>query len=184
MTAIERWAIGLFLSALAIGGAITYHYAAVASAEKAALKKGRDEVQARWDAEKLAAAELERATKAQAAQDLKELLDEANRKTILAEADVAALRATGDRMRERIATLAAQARAGKAAGTAQGGASADTAIDLLANLCTGSEEDARVIAEYADKARSAGELCERSYGILNPEPEHLDIDSKAEPAQH
>lgn len=181
MSAIERWLVGLLLSALVLGGAWVWHLDAVSDAETAGVLKGRAEIQALWNAEKLAANELARVEKAEQVEAAKKAIDEANRKTILAQADADALRAAGSRMQQRIATLAAQARAYQARPPAQGSPPAASPIDLLADLCKGSDEVAGILAEYADAASLAGDTCERVYTGLNPESEHLDIDAKAEP---
>lgn len=46
------------------------------------------------------------------------------------------------------------------------GPSAESALDLLANLFSRADTEAGELAEYADRARIAGQLCEASYDAL------------------
>lgn len=50
------------------------------------------------------------------------------------------------------------------------GATGDTTVLLLADVLEKSVERNRQLAEYADRARAGGQLCERSYDALRNKP--------------
>jgi hypothetical protein len=64
--------------------------------------------------------------------------------------------------------LAAYVAAAKRADPAPVGQrpAADSALDLLANLYARADEEAGILADYADHARIAGEQCERDFDAL------------------
>lgn len=86
-----------------------------------------------------------------------------------ARADADAAASAGERLRQRVAELAAGCRRA-AGGTAVAGAgqAAQPGVDLLADVQRRLDEAADRIARHADEARAAGLACERAYGALTP----------------
>lgn len=115
------------------------------------------------EAEALARAEEQRRFAA-----LQGAVDEAEQRLEAARADAADATAAGDRLRQRINQLAAACRAGTGnSGAAGAGQAADATADMLANVQRRLDEATNAIAGYADRARTAGAACERSYDALN-----------------
>ena len=101
--------------------------------------------------------------------EVQKAADEAQQQLEQARADAAAAATAGQRLRERIAQLAATAcrpAAGKAT-TASAGPATDSTADLLARLQQRLDDAADRIAEFADRAHTAGTACQRSYDALN-----------------
>lgn len=123
-------------------------------------------VNARIDFEtKARAVEQARTTKLQEAQDAD------HKARLVAEADARRADAAADSLRERAAQLAAAARCPvQDPAAATSGPPANAPADLLADLLGRSDEIAGELARYADQARLAGQLCERSYQALMPDP--------------
>lgn len=72
-------------------------------------------------------------------------------------------------LRERAQQLAAAARCPAAqAGPAASSPAASAPADLLADMLGRSDAAAGELARYADQARLAGQLCERTYDALTP----------------
>lgn len=81
-----------------------------------------------------------------------------------ARADADAARSALDRLRQRASVLAAAARqAGPGPAPASPGQAASAPADLLADVLSRAADRARELADYADRARIAGQACERSY---------------------
>jgi len=72
------------------------------------------------------------------------------------------------KLRQSTAELVARAReACGRSGTGSASATADDPIGVLADVSGRIDERAGVLAEYADRARVAGQTCERQYDSLN-----------------
>ncbi|EON14940.1 gp23 [Pandoraea sp. SD6-2] len=98
-------------------------------------------------------------------QALSQNAEEAARKRDLARADAIAAASTADGLRKRVANLAARAHHSAAA---SGRTSTDTTFDMFAQLLSRSNGAATDLAEYADRARLAGQQCEKDYQALTP----------------
>ncbi|OXJ16344.1 DUF2514 family protein [Burkholderia sp. HI2500] len=105
-----------------------------------------------------ARAEEQRRTAAQS-----EIAKDANKQRTAALADAFAARAAAGSLQQRVDQLVAAAR--HPAATA-GSAPAGDALDLLADVLGRADERAGELAEYADRARIAGQQCERDYDAL------------------
>lgn len=88
-----------------------------------------------------------------------------------AAADAAAARDVAGRLRLRVDELVAAARRG-AGNPASGGQrpATEDPIGVLAELQRRADARAGVLAEYADRARIAGQQCERAYDALTARP--------------
>ncbi|MBR8303684.1 DUF2514 family protein [Burkholderia dolosa] len=143
-----------FLVVLAITAAGCYfkgHADGVRTTTAAAQK-------AQLEAVGAARAEEQRRTAAQS-----EIAKDANRQRTAALADAFAARAAAGSLQQRVDQLVAAARHPAAAA---GSPSTGDAIDLLANVLGRADEAAGELAEYADRARIAGQQCERDYDAL------------------
>lgn len=156
---MTRALLAAVLAALALAG-WQWREATAARAELAAERQ----VIARQikDATTAARAEERRRTlKIQEAQDAEFLARQA------AQADAGRARSAADRLRQRAAELAASCIAGHPA-TAGSSPATDSPGDLLAYMQQRIDDAAQQLGEYADQARIAGRLCERSYEALTP----------------
>ena len=106
--------------------------------------------------------ELVRITNAQ-----RKALDEADRQTLAAQADRATADAAAERVRkqlERIRTAVRRTNPDTAAASAS--PPAGDPIGVLADVLGRADARAGILAAYADRARIAGQACERSYDAL------------------
>lgn len=83
------------------------------------------------------------------------------------EADARGVVAARGRLQQRVAELAASCSAPDPA-AATGGTSAPSAGDLLADMLGRVAAAAGELGSYADRARVAGQTCERAYDGLTP----------------
>ncbi|PRG73349.1 DUF2514 family protein [Burkholderia cenocepacia] len=113
---------------------------------------------AQLDAVTAARAEEQRRTAAQL-----EIANDANQQRTAALADAFAARAAAGSLQQRVDQLVAVARHPTAAA---GSPSTGDALDLLADVLGRSNQRAGELAEYADRARIAGQQCERDYDAL------------------
>ncbi|MDT6993904.1 DUF2514 family protein [Burkholderia cenocepacia] len=113
---------------------------------------------AQLDAVAAARAEEQRRTAAQS-----EIAKDANQQRTAALADAFAARAAAGSLQQRVDQLVAAARHPAAAA---GSPAAGDALDLLANVLGGIDDRAGELAAYADRARIAGQQCERDYDAL------------------
>lgn len=155
---ILKYIGGLIVGSL-IAGAIFWHVSEV--------NKARAEVQAAWDAEKLQAIDAARIEDARRIAALDEVKSDAQSQIAIAAADAAAARDASQRLRERFKATAA--RACPAAPVAEGSPPAAEAGLVLADVFGVLQDHAGQVAEYADRARIAGEACERAYQSLTAE---------------
>lgn len=94
----------------------------------------------------------------------KEQLEHEHQTQIAAlEADIAGLRMSRDSLRSEAKRFASRTTASINSKPELSGETASQALDLLADLFTGSEDRAGEIAEFADRAHAAGLMCERQY---------------------
>lgn len=82
-----------------------------------------------------------------------------------ARSDADSANASIGRLQQRINRLLADTSS-EDSGTAQRGKTAREALDLLANVLEKSLERNRQLADYADKASSAGLTCEKAYDAI------------------
>lgn len=83
-------------------------------------------------------------------------------------ADARAAGAVAQQLRVRSAQLAAVARAAGHSAAAGGGATAGDPLDVLTDVLGRADARAGELAEYANRARIAGQTCERAYDSLMP----------------
>ena len=107
-----------------------------------------------------ARAEEQRGTAAKA-----EIAKDANKQRTAALADAFAARAAAGSLQQRVDQFVAAARHPAAAA---GSPATGDALDLLADVLSRADERAGELAEYADRARIAGQQCERDYDALTP----------------
>lgn len=105
-----------------------------------------------------ARAEEQRRTAAQS-----EIANDANQQRTAALADAFAARAAAGSLQQRVDQLVAAARNPTAT---TGSPAAGSALDLLADVLGRADQRAGDLAEYADRARIAGQQCERDYDAL------------------
>jgi len=98
---------------------------------------------------------------------IQEVQDAAHTSLQAAQADAGRARTTAERLRQHAAQLAASCTASNPAAT-PGSPPASAPGDLLADMQRRLDEAAGELAAYADSARIAGQLCERSYDALTP----------------
>ncbi|WP_261524453.1 DUF2514 domain-containing protein [Burkholderia multivorans] len=149
-----------FIVALAITAGGCYfkgHHDADQSATLADQAKQIRELKAERD-------EYQRRTAAQ-----QENANHAAKERDLARADAAAAASAADGLRKQVATLIERARHPAAT---TGSAAAGDALDLLADVLGRVDERSGELAEYADRARIAGQQCERDYDSLTSEVNH------------
>jgi len=113
---------------------------------------------AQLDAVAAARTEEQRRTAAQS-----EIANDANQQRTAALADAFAARAAAGSLQQRVDRLVAAARHPAAT---TGSPAATDALDLLADVLGRADERAGQLAEYADRARIAGQQCERDYDAL------------------
>jgi hypothetical protein len=140
--------VWLACAALAVGGF------AAGYAKRWAGESERWEARIR-DAERAAAMKLIRTFETQ-----QEAVNRAQDQTQAAQRDAAAAGHAADRLRERTAELTKRARA-----SCPSKATGDP-IGVLADVLGRADARAGILAEYADRARIAGQLCEQSYEAL------------------
>lgn len=88
-----------------------------------------------------------------------------------ANADATSARRASDGLRQRINALVADARRAAAnPGAAPAVETTGDPIGVLADVLGRADQRAGVLAEYADKARIAGQSCERDYDALTNPP--------------
>ena len=113
------------------------------------------------------AVEAARAEEKRRQADLEAIVNETEQKLDAALADRNDARDAGQRLRDQIAALTGSCRrTGSNTVPAQAGQAADPTGDLLADVQRRLDEAANGIAEYADRAHTAGSACERSYDSL------------------
>lgn len=106
-----------------------------------------------------------RSMEARRVAELEKARDTAQKQAQSAQADAAAARAAGQRLRNRIDQMVTDASARHPA-LADGSPPAGTSVDLFAHVLGRAVEAAGQLAEYADRARIAGLTCERAYDSL------------------
>lgn len=129
---------------------------AVHAAERAALQ-----------AAALAATTAARATEQRRTAAAQEAANHAHAQLNQARADAGHAAAAGERLRQRLAALAAGGRCPASdSAAAAGSPPADATADLLADVQRGLDAATEQIAVFADAAHTAGTACERIHGAL------------------
>lgn len=144
-----------FIVTLAITGGICYfagHKDGVRTTTAAAQKTQLAAVDA-------ARTEEQRRTAAQS-----EIANDANQQRTAALADAFAARAAAGSLQQRVDQLVAASRH---PATSAGSPAAGDTLDLLADVLGRADQRAGELAEYADRARIAGQQCERDYDALS-----------------
>ena len=179
---IKRFIGGIPVWAVALAVLIGLGYWWGERARSQGHAAGAAEVQAKfdkatieWERQKLHAALASKQAEADARAEEKrtataqlEIIRDAHTATVQRlQTDVAAGRATSDRLRERVDTLVAAARQAPRDTAAAGGSPpADDAINLLAELQRRADARAGELALIADERGITGEACERAYDSL------------------
>ncbi|MBB3012022.1 DUF2514 family protein [Cupriavidus alkaliphilus] len=83
-------------------------------------------------------------------------------------ADARAAVAIAEQLRVRAVRLAAAACAASHSAAAGGSAAAGDPLDVLTDVLSRADARAGDLAEYADRARIAGQACERAFDSLTP----------------
>jgi hypothetical protein len=159
--------IVLGAAALATGAVLHYGHGR--------YEAGKQEVTAKWDAERqkqTAAALAESQSNAKETQRRLERQGDAQRvhdqEIFAARNDAATARVAGDSLRQWAEGIASAAR--RAASNPADGCdckAADDSARVLADVLRKSDERSGVLAEYADSARIAGQQCVRDYEALS-----------------
>lgn len=154
------------IGALMIAGLQTYRLALEQGAHAGTLHRHAEQLRQQEQTAREAVAKA-RAEDQRRYANLMEIAENAQTELDRARADAAGAADAAGRLRQRIATLTA-ARCPAASDTAAAGssASADPAGDLLADVQRRLDEAATDLAGFADRARTAGAACERSYDAL------------------
>lgn len=135
-------------------------------AHQRTIAKHADE-RTQWERESRLAVEAARAEEQRRTAAVQKEADEAKSQLAQSRRDEAAARSAGERLRQRLAALAARAcSAPGGAPAADGGAAAAAAGNLLADVQRRLDEAADDLARFADAAAIAGRACERSYNAL------------------
>ena len=124
---------------------------------KAALSAAVDQVKA----VDRARTEEQRRTAAQT-----EIANVATKDAESARGDARTAGVAADRLRVRVAELTGDARASQNPASASPGPAAGDPLDVLADVLGRADKRAGELAEYADRARIAGQACERAYDAL------------------
>ncbi|MBU9293123.1 DUF2514 domain-containing protein [Burkholderia multivorans] len=146
------WLAVIVAAIVGLAGGYVKGHADGARATAAAAQK------AQLDAVSAARAEEQRRTAAQ-----QEIANDANQQRTAALADAFAARAAAGSLQQRVDQLVAASRHPT---TSAGSPAAGDALDLLADVLGRVDERAGELAEYADRARIAGQQCERDYDTL------------------
>ncbi|MCA7985146.1 DUF2514 family protein [Burkholderia vietnamiensis] len=146
-----------YVLAVLLGAAVgAYSVHLISAAEISAMRA--DAAQAQANAVAAARSEEQRRTVAQS-----EIAKDANQQRTAALADAFAARAAAGSLQQRVDQLVAAARHPAASA---GSPAAGDALDLLADVLGRADQRAGELAEYADRARIAGQQCERDYDAL------------------
>ncbi|AIT20982.1 DUF2514 family protein [Burkholderia thailandensis] len=140
--------------------------AAVIGSAGGYFKGHRDGVRATTAVEQkatMAAVEAARAEEQRRTAAQSEIANHANHQRTAALADAFAARAAAGSLQQRVDQLVAAAHHPAAAA---GSPAAGDALDLLADVLGRADQRAGELAEYADRARIAGQQCERDYDAL------------------
>lgn len=165
MVSVKAGVIALALTAATAAGAAWTAQGWRYEARIADIRSGHATImEAHAVASAAAMADL-RSMEARRIAELEKARETAQKQAQSAQADAAAARAAGQRLRNRIDQMVADASARDPA-LADGGPSTGTSIDLLAHVLGRAVEAAGQLAEYADRARIAGLTCEASYDGL------------------
>ena len=160
-------AITAVAAALLLAVGVQSHRVKVAKQETAEVQKAWTLDRANATAAALAQETAYRAEEQRRIAAHQEIVDEADRKILAARADAVIADAVAGKLRDRVATLVAQARAAARNPTvAQASPPADDPIGVLAELQRRADARAGFLADFADRASIAGQACERAYEAL------------------
>lgn len=154
---MNRLAVVLVVAAVGFGGGWLVNGWRLASAHNAEKAKQAEQVAQQIEA---ARAEERRRTLV-----IQEVADAAQTQLETVRADAGRARDAAERLRQRVADLVAASRRPAPAGSGQ---AAGDPIGVLADVLGRADRRAGVLAEYADRARVAGQACERAYDALTP----------------
>lgn len=162
VTRLQMWAAVAVAAALA--GLLLWQWGVATSlrGDLAEERSARAAERTRQGAAALIAMEKARADERTIANTITEALRDERQKTDTLASDLVASAGAADRLRRTVAALAARSRERPASATA-GPASAPTQApgDVLADMLLRMDAAGRELASYADRARIAGQLCER-----------------------
>lgn len=163
LAALALWGLGM---AKSTGDAEGYARGMAAAAK----------IQSAWDSDRAEAAEAAsiaqanaRAEEQRRAAAHQEVVDEYEKRLQTLRADAAIADAAAGRLRERVAALIAAARfTARNPAPAIGGAPADDAVGMLADVFGRCVERVQRLAAIADERGAAGAACVRAYESLKP----------------
>lgn len=164
---MNRLLLILALVATAAAGVQSYRLqverTAHAETKATAVKELAKQERAAREAVKAARDEEHRRTAA-----AQEIANETQSKLDVARADAGRANAAAAGLRAQLAAFTAAHRGGASqdTGTASPGPAAGTALDLLADMFSRSDDVAGVLAEALDRSREAGTACERIYNAM------------------
>lgn len=157
------WAL---IGALMIAGLQTYRLALEQGAHAGTLKRHAEQLLEQEQTARQAVTKA-RAEGERRYANLMEIATNAQTELDRARADAASAADAAGRLRQRIAAItAARCPAPSDTATAGSSAPADPAGDLLADVQRRLDEASTEFAGFADRARTAGAACERSYDAL------------------
>lgn len=158
----------LWVRALVLAGGALLLWTAARHHNEAMREEGRLEIRAQVATQAAAEIELNAKETQRRLARQKENDDAAAALLAALVADRARLRASADGMRDHIADLEQLARSGASCDPSTEGQreAAGAAAGMLAELQRRADERAGILADYADRARIAGEQCEADYDAL------------------
>lgn len=166
--ASAKWImVGVALGGLLIAYGVQTKRLAWAQTEIVQVRNAWAADRSRADAEALRVATEYRAEEQRRAAAHQEIVDDTERKLVAARADAAIADAAAGKLRGRVAVLVAEARAATGhPAAADGGAPATDPVGMLADVLGRADDRARLLADYADRARLAGQACVDAYEAL------------------
>jgi len=156
------------MAAVAVAGVQSWRLASEQSAHADTRAKHAKNIATLTEAARQAEADA-RTEEQRRTAEVQKAADEARQAMERARADAVAAADAGDRLRKRIAAITAASCASPiGADAASGGAPADATVGMLADVQRRIDEATNRIAEFADRAHTAGRACESGYNALTP----------------
>lgn len=165
MSLYARLAAALLVAAL-VAAALWKHSLMV----EAVREEGRAEIRAQVELRDAREAEDDAKERARRAERQQESLNAHIQAAQAAAADAARARRAAGELRDHVADLEHLAAGLAGAATDVERAAAVAATRMLADLQRRADERAGILADYADRARLAGQLCEQQYDALSAKP--------------
>ncbi len=162
------WALCLGLAGALLTAGVERTRAASARADAATARKDLAELRATAAESGRLAERAARNTEQTWRARVDGVIHDGQQQIAAARADAATAAAGERRLRDQLAAYRAAVRAATTASSpAGGGPPAEAALDLLADLLSGSGTALRELGQFADAAHAAGAICERYDGALS-----------------